>query len=695
MFPSIGFSIGASQKSKATTSGFEIYEHAYMGGAWTAVDRAGIDQRGAILAQNVRYFGKQVETRYGWGPAFNITESAGNHTYYSLFNWLSSLGNYLVWLDILPGSQAIRTAKISDNPPTATTLTSFGAGHFGAVYATAGPRLFIAHWAVDALNNVTTSDTGVVITNISGTFHADPMLPGPASTTLVPATPPTEPGTGSVTAGLHNIGLRMQHRSGFLGRPGPDNGSKTPPDPTSFVPIQFTSTGGKNLRWNFTPGATWPADVVSVQLLMSPVNNPNRYFLIPGATQAVTGGAATVVNITFDISDEALVSGAAALECTDSLNFYTNPAFNPTSVAHIGNRMFYVTQLFDNNSNPYSVIFASDPGQYQQVSLSQHVIQLPNQLQITHVIGVQGAIHILGPHWTYVTQDTGGVPVTWPNPQIVDGKKGVLFPNCIDVNVNGKYAWIGDKTGLYYFDGAYSELPISWKNNDQWKLIEFPQQNLTIKDDSLHHVVRVLAIVLPGTLKIFKWDYTNGIDESSVRFDADDVPVNGGGGMEIVQNDLFGSTANAQKSPELWISPQLPTATVAYFAREKNPAYDTLVYRDDSNGGGAALAIHASYSPCVFPAPGGDYDYLAHQGCKLRISGAGAIQPKVFSYDSGSNVPLRPSTNLSTLSDGKAIFRGYLVSPNGFVYLFDQNVLDGHFILSEVDMYYGRFGSVI
>jgi len=118
----------------------------------------------------------------------------------------------------------------------------------------------------------------------------------------------------------------MQHRSGFLGRPGPDSSSGASPTVETFAPIIFTSAGSKNLVWAFTPGSNWPADVVSVQAVMSPVQDQNRLFLVPGVTAAVTGGAATAVSFTINITDDALVAGAAQLECTDSLNLFTDPA---------------------------------------------------------------------------------------------------------------------------------------------------------------------------------------------------------------------------------------------------------------------------------------------------------------------------------------------------------------------------------
>lgn len=305
------------------TTGLQIYEHSYFGGAWTAQDRATVDKRGGLLAQNVRFFEKQVGTRYGWGTAFTVTEGSNSHSYYSMFNWLSELGNYLVWLDSYP-NRGILVAKISDSPPTASLIYSTVSNNFGAVYATAGPRLFIALWTVDASGNVQPINPGACVSSASGTLNADTLIPGPASTTLIPATAPTEPGVGIVTAGLHNLGLRMQHRSGFLGRPGPDTSNGSPPTLRTFAPIQFTSAGLKNLQWAFTPGANWPTDVVSVQVVMSIVANPKRYFLVPGATQAVTGGAATAVSIVINIDDDTLNSEAN--EVTDSLNLFTDPS---------------------------------------------------------------------------------------------------------------------------------------------------------------------------------------------------------------------------------------------------------------------------------------------------------------------------------------------------------------------------------
>jgi hypothetical protein len=677
----------------------------YFGGAWTAPDPITVDGRGALIAQNVRFFNKQVSTRYGWGRAFTIN-TGGSYGAFGMYNWLSELGNYLIW----PSSNlTLDGVSVKANPPTLFTFGTPVASGNVASFATQGARLYaaFAQW-----NGSTLSPTGpaMVISYVSPSFVGDTIIPGPATTTQIPSTAPTEPSGGIVTAGLHNLGIRMLHRSGFLGRPGPDTSTTTNPTPLTFTPTVFNSSGSKNLVWAFTPGANWPVDVVQVQVVMSPVASPNQLFLVPGAVQNVTGGAATPVSITINIDDGSLVSGAAAIESTASLDFYTASASGnagtfmlPLSVSNTGTRMLYNVILTDGNGNPYSAILASDLGAYQNVSLDQSLVQLPNDLKVSHSFSLQGAIYIVGPHWTYVTQDTGAPPVQWPAPVIVDGRRGALNPHCVEINSSGQYAWIADKNGLFFFSGTYPELPISYNQSDIWGLIQFNQQNFTIKDDTSSHKVRVMCVLgAPyNTTKILTWDYTNGTDSVSARFSIDDPPQTfGPSGMEIVQNDLFGGPGNVLQTPELWVATSgNDVSHNAFFAREKNPVYDTLVYRDDA--GPTPQAIHTIYEPPVIPEAGiswpgagsssGAPTILAHQAMVPRITGNGTITPVLYGIDRTVTKNF-PQVTLSTSTGVRPLLRCYLKS-SGFIYHFEQNTLDSFFILSDYTTYYSKYSS--
>ncbi len=128
--------------------------------------------------------------------------------------------------------------------------------------------------------------------------------------------------------------------------------------------------------------------------------------------------------------------------------------------------------------------------------------------------------------------------------------------------------------------------------------------------------------------------------------------------------------------------------------REKNPAFDTNVYRDDGNG--TSAGVHAIYEPNIFPASGpysvGTADYLAHQAAIIRILGAKNITVKVFSFDKTASINL-PALNLDTLTEGKAFLGGYLISQGGFMYHFEQNVLDGNFTITDIFSYYTHYAS--
>jgi hypothetical protein len=433
---------------------------------------------------------------------------------------------------------------------------------------------------------------------------------------------------------------------------------------------------------------------------MSPVDSPNQIYLVPGQVQNVTGGTATPVSFTVNIDDGSLVSGAAAIECTNSLDFYTASAtgqayIQATAVANIGTRMFYISSLPDANGNAYSVVFASDLGQPQQISLDQHILQLPNQLQISSVFSVQGSIFLSGPHWTYYTQDTGGVPVTWPQPQLVDGRKGTPFPNCVEVATSGQYAWIADKTGLYLFTGSFAALPITYNTKEWFTGTSLGQSTFVIKDDPGRH-----RVLVKGEIgNIFVYDYTSGMDPFSIRPSTTFDPNPVCSALEMVQNDLSGLPLYVGKSPEVWLGVDTPYSNTLYFFREKNPNFDTNPYRDDNPSG--AAGVHTIYEPPVLPEAGiswpgagtssGSPNILAHQAMVPRITGSGTITPTLYSMDKTVSKPF-PTITLSTAPGGRNIYRNYLKS-NGFIYHFEQNALDQYWLLSDYTAYYSKYAS--
>jgi hypothetical protein len=707
MFPSI-FGPQVLPKSKGSGSAFQIYCHNYFGGWWSYPDRLQVDQRGCLLAQNVRFINRQFGTRYGFGPAFTYADSVANNFPVGMFNWTSELGNYLVWArGATGGSNALFLANISANPtPTVTSLpmSATTLGFSAPVFATAGPRLYVSQWCTNtntaSASTIATAGPAYVVTQTSGTFNIDKIIPGPPTNTQVPNGTFSEPTSGIVTAGVHSFGVRMQHRSGFLGRPGPDSSTTTNPTPQTFTPWTFTSSGGKNLQWTFTPSSPWPADVIGVQLVMNTVANPNQYLLVPGVTATVVGGAMTSVTFTVNIDDGSLVSGAAANDCTASLNWYTASATGQAymqcaGVWNFGNRMFYLSQLPDPNGNNYWVVFASDPYEYQQISLDQHLIQLPNQLQIAGLFNYQGSIYLGGPHWTYYTQDNGQTPVNWMQPQLVDGLHGIAAPNCVQTAASGLYVWVADKTGLYQFTGSYPVLPISYNQTDKWLAQTFPSIYICMVDDPIGK--RLILTAGPGFLGV--WDYTAAIDPYFTRYAQ--FQMNNGltttSSATLVQNTLFSSVSIGLSLPEVWmVNSNFGSPSTYYFQREKNPTYDTNVYRDEGSSAGTQI-INLRYDPPIFPVPGGEYDYLTHVGCKIRVTGSGGLIVLVSGFEgpSAATITLNPSISLAAGISGKQELRGYLVANNGFSYRIAQNTLDANCVVDEIDMYYSTYGSFL
>lgn len=618
----------------------------------------------ALAAENVEFVLGKVSTRLGFGVAYALNEPAK-----TLFNWLSSLGNYLVWFR--PGV-GVRALRIGSAPSAPLTIAPFGAG-VGASFATSGPRLYAAFFDAQARS----ASQGVVISFQGGNFVADKLF-APPMTYTPPA--PTETDVGLITAGQHRLGYVVEHRSGFIGRPSPDSGAGSP-SASTFQPVVVTASGGKNLSW--TLDTVWPPSAVRVHVVMTPVSNPNKYIFVPGASADLPpGGGSASVTIVWSISDEDLQ--AIGAEATDLLFLMTQDAsgngpIEPSVVFPYGNRMVYIATVPDSVGNRVSAAFVSDPNHYQRIAADTSIVQLPGQLDIVTGFVLRGTLYLVGPHWIYATHDVGGDPASWPAPVLVDGRRGTLSPYGVSVSPTGNYSWIASDDGLYVFDGgALLPTPISYYNQE-WRRINWSAGTLQIRDDPASRRVYVLAplddAVEPSHLLV--WDYTRGLTPEAANFSLDSINGFQMGSIELVQNDFPDARGAVTRRIELWVGSSADGPVL----RRMNPE-EPGAWRD--NG----LPILSVYETALLPGQT-ETQKVHHHGGFMRLTGSGTVAVSVRHVDGSWSQDL--ARRSLTQAPGGELFVPWHHVGERVSYRFRTDELDSRFVLSELSHFWTPF----
>lgn len=631
-------------------------------GAMLLPDPTSVPLKNALQSQNVQFGPNKVGTRLGFSLAFATTDSVG-----AMFNWISSLGNLLLWYRTSDRSVRLLDVDVAISSSTVIAGDLIG---YAATFAEAGARLFLSFFTAAGLG----ASGARVLTYQAPNFVSD-LAFRPPITYVPPA--PTQPGAGTVTAGLHNLGYRIESRSGFVGRLSPDSGVGPFPSDTSFTPVQFTASGSKYLSWTLT--TTWPADAINVYAVMTPVSNPADYRLIPGAVQAVTGGSTSAITFVIDISDGLLSANGA--ESNDAALLMTNSVANvpqvlPSEVFTHGNRMVYLVEIPDAVGNMVSAFLISDVGKYQSINAERSLVQLPGLKKAVKGISLDGVLYMFGPQWTYQTIDSGGDPRSWPTPKLVDGRRGTLSVRGVEVAPSGTYAWVASQDGLYFFPGVFPALPISYYQQPVWDRIDWNTPNAVIvRDDPSVKKVYVKA-ALGAALEVeevsdeagtylLTWDYTNGYEPEKVRFSFDFLQSYSIGAIEVVKNGLPGSVTAAAQSKELWLG-----SSNAEGILRRNTLEDAVPYFDNS------FPVFATYETALYPPASNSGEVLQHHGADYRLTGSGTLQITAYELDHAQSFE-EEIVDLDA-APGEVVFRGFDLISEGVSHLFTQgqNLID-------------------
>jgi hypothetical protein len=624
-------------------------------GAWTAsaLQRKGHPQR-ASVATNMRFKDGRAYSREGTSVIFTPSDGAVS----SMYNWISPSANELVYLD---GTVAKRR-RLSDGTPAnlLTGLTTTQALSFAEL----GPRLYFCGF--------TTANAGTIQARVwDGASAVDSAFRAPLTVTSITA---VDGGAGQCTRGLHYFGFIFQSRSGFAGKPSPVNGSSV------FVPASVT-LNAQQRTVTLTITLDTPADAgtgSAIYPIMTRASNPNIWYFVPDAQilNPTASAAGYVAAFTISVSDEDL---AARAETADNqFNLLTQTAggsgpFTPNFVASYGKRMAYGVG---------NKVYFSDIDDPQAVTEDFNVRQIAGQQSI--VAGVQFGqdFYYFGDKWTARDSDNGDAPATWSTPSSVSSSLGAPFPDCIEWRTNGPWMWIANPSGLYLFNGAYPQYPISFEQSDIWARINWAAGYcVQIADDvtnlRVHVAVPLDAATAPSHVLVY--DYGQGMAYDRCDFSLDNFAAATFGSIRAVKESATNKTA-------VYIGPA---------AAGRVLKLDTATHNDVHPTTGTATAIGAVWESSYIRQPGELQAQTIRVGnADLWIRGDGALTHTWKGFDGTPSVtPTVMSAGCTVVTDlastPGAVYQAKadIVSEN-CTFRFSMNAVGAWFELSGFRPYY-------
>lgn len=586
-----------------------------------------------------------------------------------MYNWIQQQYNRLIYLN---SDNDVVSRDISGSIPEFTIISSVTAA--GMTFVQAGFRLYMSFFdsAGVSAGNVKVWDGTFTsaVPNVDNAFQPTLQTSNLAAGSggLGPGTwgTFTETGTGSVSAGTHFYALVPATWNGFQTKPGPENSGV-------FTPQSFTSTGSKQVTIVVAPSPTWPQWVNTVQIAMTTADNPSRRFLVPstdgGGPLTVPRGASGTVTFVIDIDDVTLTGGGPT-EITDTLfNLFTG-ALAVHAVGAYNNRTIYMFRtLGPDGLSVVASMFASEPNKPQYVIPAENILSLPELRDITNGFALGGVWFTVGPSWTYGFTDNLRTPVNWTPPRLVSIAIGSPFIRGVSANQDKGYAWVADRTGLYYFTGGtYPILPTSYEQTPAWNRINFaaPANALVVKEAPEQRLVIVKAPLDGATVAthLLVWDYTRGVTPEEVKYcglwNLSEYPNIGD--LEIVQS-------YPQKRKEVWISRGDTNGDVkrlksfeAGDATSDNPA---PLFDDDGVGIDWMYKLIAVSAVAEGPAQ--------QLGIMTRLRGGGQINITAFPLDQTYSIPLPPITSdENSMTPGIRFLRLVDMQSGAAIYQFDN-----------------------
>jgi hypothetical protein len=383
------------------------------------------------------------------------------------------------------------------------------------------------------------------------------------------------------TLGDHNIAVVITTRNGYETKPAPVDTSAV------LQPLTITCDGTQAYRITLTPVGTWPDWVDRAYLLATTVSNRERYYFVPDVWGQLAGGSGIGLNLTFAHTDVVLEGGRDATELFDLLSQEMDGT-GPFDVAHVvqgSDRMCYLAYTLGQLGHNQSAIFISDKNKFQNITLSQHMRQLPGNKDIITACWIGNGLYLYGPYYTGSLRDNNLLPTEWGSVEMLDGNIGTRWIHGVTQDPTRSYVWVADQSGLYNFNGAQYPLhPISFEQGwDDWQAINqtAPPHTLRVLEDPLEHLVMVVAPMDDSDVAthVLVWDYSaagnpqTGIDYKRVKYSKWNLTGIDIGGADRVRNPDTNIT-------ELWLGRETSTGDILRFKSKG----ESNLYRDGSLG---------------------------------------------------------------------------------------------------------------
>jgi len=162
----------------------------------------------------------------------------------------------------------------------------------------------------------------------------------------------------------------------------------------------------------------------------------------------------------------------------------------------------------------------SHPGEPEAINQVNGFIIVPlDGRNITNVQEYRDVLYLFKQVRTYASVDNGDAPATWSGPIPIDQGRGAPVHGIAEVldsgGVNLDMMLIADFSGVYAFNGTYSNPELSWKIQDLW---------LGLDRDLFHRIQimidtikQLLYFTLPDRT-ILRADYSRGLDPKNIRW---------------------------------------------------------------------------------------------------------------------------------------------------------------------------------
>lgn len=496
-------------------------------GAWSA---SGLVRKGrparASIAQNMRFSPGMTYSREGTSNVLAAPAAVGG-----MFDWISPTDHFLAFMN----GTKISRYRFAD--ATTVDLLASVASAYAPSFADLGPRLYFGAYSTAGVGTVQAHVYEGTFT--SGVPDVDACFRPPLQFTSSTA---VDGGAGGCTQGTHNIGFIFQNRSGFAGLPSPVNNSMV------FQPLSVTLNAGlRQISVSITLDT--PADAgpnSAIFPIITRADNPLLYYFVPDNFAVLPPSAAGwVQTFQINVSDEDLA--ASAEPATDQFSVITQALagtgpFNPNAVAAYGLRMCYVVG---------NQLYVSDINDPQRLAADRNIVQTGNQRKMATVAPLGQVLYLHGDKWTGSVLDNGDFPATWPQPATVSDAIGAAFPNCVVWKTAGQYHWVIAEAGVYVFDGAYPNRPITYMVSDIWARVNWAAAYAIQAADDITGLRLSVAVPLDGATApthVLTIDYTNGLTYDTCQISLDNFGFGGFRSLAMVKELASNRTA-------LWIGP--------------------------------------------------------------------------------------------------------------------------------------------